>query len=178
MPRVRRSDLPDGVFHVTARGVDGCAIFRDDVDRVTFLRILAGTVDRDGWRVLAFCLLSNHYHLVVDTTRRRLSAGVQHLSGMHAQRFNRRHNRTGHLFGGRFAARVIDGERRLAATLDYVRQNPVRAGLVREADEWPWTALAPRRPPQSEQAFVRPQSYTDPTWPPKSWSSTAPASTT
>jgi putative transposase len=68
MPRVRRSDLPDGIFHLNARGVDGCAIFRDDLDRASFLRILAETVDRHHWRVLAFCLLGNHYHLIVEAT--------------------------------------------------------------------------------------------------------------
>src|SRR5918992_6371844 len=118
MPRVRRTDLPDGLFHISARGVDGCAIYCDDVDRVVFLRILAATVERYRWRVLAFCLMDNHYHVVVETTRKRLSAGVQLLSGRHAQRFNRRHGRMGHLFGGRFSSRVVDTDERLAATIE------------------------------------------------------------
>jgi REP-associated tyrosine transposase len=66
MPRVRRSDLPDGIYHVSARGVDGCPIFLDELDRVSFLRTLAASVARHGWLVHGFCRMGNHYHLVVE----------------------------------------------------------------------------------------------------------------
>ena len=110
MPRILRSQLPDGFFHVTIRGVDGCTIFRDDDDRRLFLKLLAICVTRYRWSVYAFCLMTNHYHLVVEATQPRLSSGMQYLSGRYAQRFNVRHGRTGHLFGGRFTSQVFPGD--------------------------------------------------------------------
>jgi putative transposase len=83
--------------------------------------------------------MDNHYHLVVECTRVTLSAGVQRLSGIHAERINARHARTGHLFGERFGARVIDTEERLANTVAYVLANPVRAGLCEKPEDWPWS---------------------------------------
>ncbi|MGH3105146.1 MAG: transposase [Gaiellaceae bacterium] len=139
MPRQPRSDLPDGFYHVTARGVAGARIVRDDDDRRLFLGLLAGTVARCRWRCHAFCLMTTHYHLVLETTRADLSRGVQRLNGVHAQQFNVRHGRTGHLFGARFASWLIESEEHLEATCRYVRLNPVRAGLCREADDWPWS---------------------------------------
>ena len=137
--RGRRSDLPDGIFHVTTRGVDSCAIYRDDVDRISFLRLFAGVVNRFGWRSYAFCLMGTHYHLVVETTRARLSAGLQRLNGVYAQRFNRRHRRTGHLFGDRFASWVVNDEDHLLSACRYVLENPVRAGLCEYVEDWPWS---------------------------------------
>jgi putative transposase len=130
VPRSPRSDLPDGVYQVTSRGVDGCPIFRDDEDRRSFLRVFADTVTRFRWRCHAFCLMGTHYHLVVETTRSRLSAGVHRLNGLHAQRFNRRHGRRGHLFGDRFAAWLVETDEHLRAACRYTVENPVRAGLA------------------------------------------------
>jgi putative transposase len=140
MPRALRRDIPDGVFHVTTRGVDREPIFRDDADRVLFLRLLAETVRRHSWRCHAFCLMGTHYHLVVATTRECLSRGLQRLNGIYAQLFNRRHSRTGHLFGARFHSWVIDDDRHFAATCRFVLENPVRAGLCPHSDDWPWSA--------------------------------------
>lgn len=156
VPRSLRTDLPDGIYHVTARGVAGASVYVDDEDRRTFLRVLAGTVEQYAWRCHAFCLMTTHYHLVVDSTRASLSAGCQRLNGLYGQRFNKRHGRAGHLFGARFAAWVIDTEDHLVAACRYVFQNPVRAGLCERAEEWPWSRL--RRPeptPRSERTFVR-----------------------
>ena len=89
----------------------------------------------------ALCLMTTHYHLVLETTRENLSDGIQHLSGTHALRFNKRHRRTGHLFGARFGSRVIEGEDYLAAAIDYVWHNPVRAGLVERPEDWPWSHI-------------------------------------
>src|SRR5438067_4558964 len=138
MPRILRSQLPDGFFHITARGVDGTAIVRDDHDRLAFLELLAKTVDRYGWTVYTFCLMTNHYHAIVETTQPKLSAGVQYLSGRHAQRFNLRHGRRGHLFGARFASWVIASEGHFEDAREYVRQNPVKAGLCVDPDEYRW----------------------------------------
>ncbi len=141
MPRPLRSDLSDGFFHVTARGVDGVPIFRDDDDRWSFLHLLRDSVARYRWTCHAFCLMTNHYHLVLEATQPELSRGMQRLNGLHAQRFNRRHSRTGHLFGARFASWVIDRELHFRRTCEYVLQNPVRAGLCAHAADWPWSGL-------------------------------------
>jgi REP-associated tyrosine transposase len=139
MARRLRTDLPDGLFHVTARGAGRIAIYRDDEDYRLFLRLLGMTVERRRWHCLALCLMPNHYHLVLDTTRRRLSRGFHWLNGSYAQAFNRRHGRWGHLFGDRFSSWVVVDEEHVAATCEYVRANPVRAGLCTTVDDWPWS---------------------------------------
>ncbi|HLA90979.1 MAG TPA: transposase [Gemmatimonadaceae bacterium] len=141
MPRQRRSDLPDGVYHVTARGVARELIFIDDDDRRAFLRLLADAVARQQWHTHAFCLLGTHYHLIVSTTRARLSKGLHRLNTIYAQHFNRRHGRRGHVFGDRFASWVIDEDEHLAAACLYVLENPVRAGLCERAEDWRWSGV-------------------------------------
>lgn len=140
MARGLRSDLGDGFFHVTARGVDGTAIAFDDDDCRRLLGLLADTAERFEWRCYAFCLMTNHYHLVLETTQVRLSAGFQRLNGVYAQGFNLRHARRGHLFGDRFWSSLIEGEGYLLEACRYVVLNPVRAGLCQRADEWRWSA--------------------------------------
>jgi putative transposase len=139
MSRPLRQDLPDGFYHVTARGVDRGAVFRDDADRVLFLRLLGEAVQRDKWRCHACCLMGTHYHLVVETTQAALSRGLHRLNGLYAQLFNRRHGRRGHLFGGRFHAWFLDDEEHFRHTCDYIAENPVRAGLCAHAEDWPWS---------------------------------------
>ncbi|HSS81868.1 MAG TPA: transposase [Gaiellaceae bacterium] len=142
MRRPRRELPPAGVYHVTTRGVARAAIFLADDERRFFLRLLAAEVARHDWRCHAFCLMTTHYHLVVETVLWRLSDGMHRLNGGYALDFNRRHRRNGHLFGDRFAAWVPRDERHLHATVDYVLQNPVRAGLCDQAELWPWSASA------------------------------------
>jgi putative transposase len=140
MPRFPRSQLEDGYFHVTARGVAGAQIFVADLDRLDFLALLETTAERCGWRIHGHCLMGTHYHLVVQTTRERLSVGMKRLNGIYALRFNRRHAREGHLFAERFSSYVIRDDRHLAAAIEYVLQNPVKAGLCAQAGEWEWAA--------------------------------------
>jgi putative transposase len=140
VPRPLREELEDGIFHVTTRGVNREAIFRDDRDRLVFLRLFAATIERHSWRCHAFCLMATHYHLLVETERENLSRGLHRLNGVYAQLFNRRHSRTGHLFGSRFHAWTIEDEGHLHATHRYVLDNPVRAGLCATASDWPWSA--------------------------------------
>ena len=139
MGRVARSSLPDGNFHVFARGVAGGQIFRDDIDRSAFLRILAFCERRQAWTCHAFCLLSTHYHLVVETTRKNLSAGHHRLNGRYARQFNKRHGLFGHVFAERFSARLIESEEYLYDTCEYVLLNPVKAGLCDRIEDWPWS---------------------------------------
>jgi putative transposase len=141
MPRPHRIEVEDGISHVTARAVFEHRAFVVGADRFEFLFLLMRVVRRHGWVVLGFCLMGTHYHLVIQTPRPTLSAGVQLLNGWYAQRFNRRHGRRGHLFDGRFRSQRLETESHLLATLRYVDQNPVRAGLCRSPADWRWSGF-------------------------------------
>ena len=138
--RLPRYLLPaEGVYHVTARGVARSLISRDDDDRRLFLVLLAREVRLESWDCHVFCLMPNHYHLIVDTRLERLSRGLHRLNGTLALTFNQRYKRSGHLFGDRFAAFGIRDEEHLRNASEYVLQNPVRAGLCECAEDWPWS---------------------------------------
>ena len=139
MPRILRTTLPDGYFHITARGVEQRTIYLDRDDYLAFLALLGSTSRRHGWDLYAFCLMGNHYHAVLEATREALSDGVQWLNGGYAQQFNGRYRRWGHLFGARFASWVIESEKHLYHACRYVLENPVRAGLCERAEDWPWS---------------------------------------
>src|SRR3954471_15316383 len=140
MPRVPRYQLRHGVFHATARAVFGAQLFGDALDRLGFLQLLRSTAARFDWSCHAHCLMSTHYHLVLTASRERLSNGMRRLNGDYARRFNKRHARRGHLFDERFASFAIEDEQHLEAAIEYVLQNPVRAGLCGEARDWEWSA--------------------------------------
>lgn len=140
MARRPRYHLPEhGTFHVTTRGVDRCEIARDDDDRRLFLALLAAVTRRTDWDCHVFCLMPNHHHLIVTTHQDLLSFAFHHLNGRYAQAFNERHGRSGHLFGDRYAAFVIEDDAHLRNAVEYVLQNPVRAGLCERASDWPWS---------------------------------------
>jgi len=143
MPRRARNQLDAGrYFHVTARAVGGGALFRDDVDRGEFAGQLIHCSHRFLWVCHAYCLMTTHYHLILQTSRESLSQGMHRLNGLYAQRFNARHRRKGHVFEERFQAYVIDSEQHFAAAIQYVLNNPVRAGICGRAEEWPWSGSA------------------------------------
>jgi len=131
--------LPDGLFHVTSRGVAKSEIFRDDFDRTAFRELLIRTGERYALRVDAWCLMTTHFHVVVAAPRPALSAAMHRLNGLYAQRFNFRHDRRGHLFENRFAAWVLDDEAHWENACRYVLDNPVAAGLCALAQDWPWS---------------------------------------
>jgi len=137
--RIPRCALPDGTFHVGSRGVAKMPIYQDDEDRLVFLRLLVVAIRRFDWTCHAFCLMGNHYHLVLDATRENLSNGIHILNGFYAQGFNGKYRRWGHVFGDRFWSRSLQ-EEDLERTCLYVMENPVRAGLCKRATDWPWSA--------------------------------------
>ena len=139
MARVLRTTLPDGYFHAYSRAVYGGVLFADDADRKLFLKLLLRIAKRRDWELHALCLMTTHYHLVVEATVEHLAGGMQWLNGLYAQRFNRRYERFGHLFAGRYGARVIESEEYLGAACEYVLLNPVRAGLCERPADWPWS---------------------------------------
>jgi putative transposase len=144
MPRRPRKLLPDGLFHVTARGVAEELIFRDDADRARFLWQLREVRERCAWNLLAYCLMGTHYHLLLQASREQLSQGMQRLNGLYAQRFNRRHGRKGHLYEERFSAWLLHDEQHLERTIRYILENPVRAGLCKRVEDWLWSWASSR----------------------------------
>jgi putative transposase len=143
VPRIPRSALADGAYHVTARGVNGAPIVVDDLDRLFFASLLRGTATLFEWVCHAWCLMTNHFHLVVEAPQVGLSGGMKRINQFHAQRFNTRHDRSGHLFQGRFAAELIADDDYLEAVCEYVLGNPVRAGLTQRPEDWRWSGLGP-----------------------------------
>jgi len=139
VPRQPRRRVLHGTFHVTSRGVARSTIYREDEDYRLFLLLIRNAVDRWDWDVHVFCLMPNHFHLVVETTTPRLSAGLHRANGLYAQTFNRKYERSGHLFGDRFFTRLIRDEAHLREACRYVLENPVRAGLSESPAEWPWS---------------------------------------
>lgn len=140
MARPLRIEFPGAVYHVTSRGNERRAIFREDEDRRAFLDILADVGLRYNWLCHAYCLMENHYHLVIETPDGNLSIGMRQLNGVYTQRFNKRHGRVGHLFQGRFKGILIQKESHLLEVSRYVVLNPVRAGIVQGPEEWPWSS--------------------------------------
>ena len=140
MARPLRIEFPGATYHVTSRGNRGQPIFADDADRELFLATLARAMERMDASVLAYCLMGNHYHLVLCTRRANLSALMRQINGVYTQAVNRRHTTTGHVFQGRFKAILVDRDAYLLELLRYVELNPVRAQMVAAAGDWEWSS--------------------------------------
>ncbi len=140
MSRPLRLEYPGSLHHITARGNARQNIFRDDRDREFFLELLGACVKRFAWILTAYVLMPNHIHLVVQLTCETLSRGMQWLNGKYSQAFNRRHDRVGHLFQGRFNAFLIEKESYFLEVLRYVVLNPVRAGMVMRPEDYVWSS--------------------------------------
>jgi putative transposase len=138
VPRKPRDLVEGGVYHVYARGNARHRIFRDDRDRRLYLSILDHVVGVKRWRCIAYCLMGNHVHLLLETPEPNLDTGMQLLHGLYGQRHNVRHERSGHLFQGRYGASRLASTAQLERALAYIQQNPVEAGLCERPDDWPW----------------------------------------
>jgi REP element-mobilizing transposase RayT len=142
MARPLRIEYAGALYHVISRGNEQRPIVTDDADRHRRVDWLRRTVETYGWRLHAFALMSNHEHLFVETPEPNLSAGMQYLNGSYTGYFNRRHERCGHLFQGRFKAHLIDERGYFQVVSRYIHLNPVRAGLVRRPHEYAWSSYA------------------------------------
>jgi REP element-mobilizing transposase RayT len=140
MSRPLRIEFPGATYHVTARGDRREAIFVDDTDRAGLLNVLAQGLQRFDAVALAYCLMGNHFHFVLHTRQANLSRLMRHVNGVYTQRFNRRHEKVGHLFQGRFKAILVDTQAYLLTLCRYVELNPVRAGLVPHPQAWAWSS--------------------------------------
>jgi len=140
MARPLRIEFPGAVYHVTARGDHQESIYEDNADWKSFLEILSEVVTRCNWVCHTYCLMNNHYHLIVETPEANLSKGMRHLNGVYTQAFNRRHHRCGHLFQGRYKGILVDRDSYLQELARYVVLNPVRAGVVKDPGNWAWSS--------------------------------------
>jgi REP element-mobilizing transposase RayT len=135
-----RVEVPGGYYHVGTRGNSKTAIFLDDVDREMFLRQVGRAAQRHRWSVHSYCLMTNHYHLVLQLADGGLSRGMCELNSGYALSFNARHGRSNHVFGRRFWDERFETDAHYFAACRYVVLNPVRAGLVDEPGAWPWSS--------------------------------------
>src|SRR3990167_7126442 len=140
MARPLRVIYEDGFYHIIARGNTRQKIFLDDKDREQFLRWLKDTIETHNLICHAYCLMHNHYHLLIETPEANLSVAMRDLNGNYSQWFNARHKRMGHLFQGRFKAFVIEKETYLLEVARYIVLNPVRAKMVRHPRFWKWSS--------------------------------------
>lgn len=140
MARPLRVEFEGAVYHITSRGNAGNDVYVSDRDRVLFLKVLEQTVERYHWLCHAYCLMSNHYHLLIETPEPNLSRGMRHLNGVYTQAFHRAHRRMGHIFQGRFKAILIEKESHLLEVARYIVLNPVRAGMAKHPGDWPWSS--------------------------------------
>jgi len=139
MARPIRIEYAGALYHVTSRGNRRDDIFVDDGDRLIWLDVFAHVCKRFNWRCHAWCLMDNHYHIVIETVEGNLSQGMRHLNGVFTQKINRKHNRVGHVFQGRFKAILVQKERYLLELTRYVVLNPIRAGMVSNLLDWRWS---------------------------------------
>ncbi|OPY75258.1 MAG: Transposase IS200 like protein [Syntrophorhabdus sp. PtaU1.Bin058] len=140
MARPLRIEYPGALYHVTTRGNAGKDTFFDDRDRALFLSVLTDVVEEYQWICHAYCLMTNHYHLLIETVSPTLSAGMRQLNGVFTQAMNRRHTTTGHLFQGRFKAILVQKDSHLLALCRYIVLNPVKAGISQSPDAWHWSS--------------------------------------
>ncbi len=158
MARKLRVQYPGAIYHVMNRGDRREAIFKDDRDRALFLATLGEACAKTGWQIHAYCLMPNHFHLVVETPQANLVAGMKWFLGTYTGRFNRRHKLFGHLFSGRYKSLIVDGSGNgyLKTVCDYVHLNPVRSKLIEpgeKLDSFRWSSYraylqGPRRRPE------------------------------
>src|SRR5215212_8497113 len=140
MARPLRLEFPGACYHVTARGDRQEPIFESEEDYLVFIDLLAKEVTQQNWLLYAFCLMDNHYHLLLETPEPNLVRGMRRLNGVYTQAFNRRHERGGHVLQGRYKAILVDKDSHLLDLGRYVVLNPVRAQLVKRPEDWPWSS--------------------------------------
>ncbi|MEJ5167241.1 MAG: transposase, partial [Thermoanaerobaculia bacterium] len=141
MARPLRIEYPGALYHITSRGNAKEKIFLDDKDYYLFLKCLDLTSKRYNFLIYSFCLMPNHYHLLLETPEGNLSKIMRQLNGVYTQKFNKKYGRVGHIFQGRYKAILVEKERYLLELIRYINLNPVRAGLAEDPLEWKWSSL-------------------------------------
>ena len=158
MERPLRIEYAGALYHVTSRGDRQEAIFLDDKDRLDYLAILANVQVDYNWQIHAYCLMDNHYHLLIETPDGNLSRGMRQLNGLYTQTSNRSHDRVGHVFQGRFKAILVQKETYLLELARYIVLNPVRARMVRSAKDWRWSSY------RQTAGYIQPATWLTTEW--------------
>ncbi len=140
MSRPLRLELAGGLYHVTSRGDGREDIYLSEADRLAWLEVFGQVCQRFNWVCHAWCQMSNHYHLLIETPEANLAQGMRQLNGVYTQRFNRTHGRVGHVFQGRYKAILVERDSYLLELSRYVVLNPLRAGMVKRLEAWPWSS--------------------------------------
>ena len=140
MARPLRIEFPGAVYHITSKGNARLPIFYHFNDKKLFLSTLKQVVDRFNWICHAYCLMDNHYILLIETVDANLSAGMRQLNGVYAQAFNKKHKRVGHLFQGRFKSIHVEQKTYLLELCQYIVVNPVRADMVSSPSKYAWSS--------------------------------------
>ena len=140
MSRPLRLELAGGLYHVTSRGDGREDIYLSEADRLAWLEVFGQVCKRFNWVCHAWCQMSNHYHLLIETPEANLAQGMRQLNGVYTQRFNRAHGRMGHVFQGRYKAILVERDSYLLELARYVVLNPLRAGMVKRLETWPWSS--------------------------------------
>lgn len=140
MARPLRLELAGGLYHVTSRGDRRENIYENDEDREKWLDNLGNTCRRFNWRCHAYCLMDNHYHIVIETAEANLSKGMRQLNGVYTQYYNRQHGRVGHVFQGRYKGILVERDEYLLELARYVVLNPIRASMVKNIKDWKWSS--------------------------------------
>jgi REP element-mobilizing transposase RayT len=153
MSRALRIVYKNAVYHITSRGNGKQNIFLSDGDREFFLNLLIKTIKRYGWLCHSYCLMNNHYHLIIETPLANLSVGMRQLNGVFAQYFNRIHNTVGHLFQGRFKAIIVEKDIHLLELYRYIALNPVKANLVKKPHQYKWSSYPYLIKPDKREYF-------------------------
>lgn len=155
MARPLRIEFPGAVYHVTSRGDRREDIFLTDADRKAWLAQLKQVCKRFNWRCHAWCQMSNHYHLIIETAEPNLAKGMRQLNGVYTQYINRAHGRVGHVFQGRYKAILVDKDSHLLELARYVVLNPLRAGMTQDIADWPWSSYAAMLDPSASPEWLQ-----------------------
>jgi putative transposase len=140
MTRPLRIELSGGVYHVTSRGDGREDIYLTDADREIWLEVFSQVCARFNWICHAWCQMSNHYHILIETPEANLAKGMRQLNGVYTQRFNRIHEWVGHVYQGRYKAILVERDSYLLELARYVVLNPLRAKMVKRLENWPWSS--------------------------------------
>ncbi len=140
MSRPLRKEFPGALYHLIARGNERREIFSSEHDRHSFLYFLSETNHLYDWVCHSYCLMNNHYHLLIETNQGNLSQGMRDLNGLYAQNYNRTYKRNGHLFEGRYKALLVEKDSYLLEVSRYIVLNPVKAKMIKNPEEWEWSS--------------------------------------
>ena len=158
MPRAPRVQYPNALYHVWTNGNRNCAVYRDADDREFQLALIANSTREDGWICHAYCQMTTHYHLLIQTPEANLDRAMHRLNSTHARWFNKRHGYSGHLFKRRYGAELVLDDSYLVGLARYIVLNPVRARMCRHPADWPWSSY------RAMAGLATPPAFLDDTW--------------